>query len=871
MKYYHVIYNSSEKGIEGGRGFCFRTYTKGTPISYLTALQENDLLNYSQGEFQQLMPATLKNEPEKIKDYPTSYFFRRLAVDGKSIYVLGRTIPVGFDYNFYIKFVPGRMGNYVTDCYMFEENPGADVLQILYENPAPLSNRFIPTDPTPNEGNEEMKSLSLGQMEALPLEDKPFNADSLSTVSDNAIKALFSLIEAKKNNKVLVVKTNWKEAAGVIADLYRLLPKDIVGDFSFVSNYQEDGVPKDVQILFINEYYSYTFSDNMAVKCNPNEGWTETPEYETFGEALKKDLDNNNIKSVHDRVKWLLSDTYYKVKDKSKETNAAFYQYCIVPEEFSLAIIDKNEEFTALLAEHVKKIEKNKEPFMTLVSNKVKEISSSKDAVNVVNYLEWLKKKGFDVAIIGEQNKTHITELISASAADFSSAISITDGKLPIISQYFDKSVLEKKNSFLDDDALKSKWIELYKFFYKVEDLSGNNRKKVLERVVANGLNESDILTVLNTLYEESESSSVASLLKEEISANPDKVDVYWPLLVNYMEKHGQNKMSVDFVDVYKKHLSAKNFAPIFFYQYKINGLSESPEKALAVLKSVAETNLALKSLFESEFDSAIYNKLFLEVKDVIKNDDKRSLDFAKSIKTNVLDFFSKQITGEWSLLYNFLTSAEDVVNSKNILEYLSLAECVESETLFKGLQEQFISIALKSSDSNVTKKIVELLIKLVTNDTEDLLAIFSDKKKQSKARNFFIEILKQNKVDIKSAEKLIADKKIPVDSDDEFLIDVYEDQYKSYKRKNFIKNLLKRPFFWVAVVLLIGIFVAAVYFLFFEKKSLDTPGKAGSSDTTNIKIKESEQIDSLNSVVPLENDSADTLQRDSSKTTVFK
>lgn len=822
MNYYHVIYNSSEKGIEGGRGFCFRTYTKGTPANYLSALQENDLLNYSQGECEQLMPKTLKDDPDKIKTFPTSYFYRKLAVEGKSIYVLGRTIPVGFDYTFYLKYAAGRMGNYVTDCYLFEENPGTEVLQMLYENPAVGSNRFVPADPAPKEGNEEMKSLSLGQQEALPVESKSFKAANLSPISETAVKALFSLIEAKKNGKALVVRTEWKNAASIVADLYRMLPDDIVDDFGFVTNYQEEGVPKNTPIIFTNEYYMYSFSDNMAVKYNTADAWVETTEYTTFGDALQKDLANGDMKAVHNRVKWLLSDAYYKVKDKSKETNAAFYQYCIIPEVFSLSTLDTNEEFTTLLAEHIKKAEKNKEPFMSLVDNKVKSITTAKEAANVVDYLEMLKKKGFDVVAIGDKYKSHITETISSSASDLSTAISMTNGGLVVLSKYFNKSILEKKNSFLDDAVLNAKWPDIYKFFYKPEQLDGTNRKSVLERMVSNGLKVENILTILGEIYTEKESTEIADLLKKEISANPDKVKVYWQLLVEYMEKHGQDGASANFSDVYKKQLSNEDFAPLFFYQYKKNGLSESPEKALVVLKDVAEGNAKLKGLFETEFKNAIFDKLFFEVKEIIKDYDNRSSEFADVIKTNVLDFYSKSVTSDWQMLYGYLIGDEKAVVSKNINEYFNLAEELGSKDLFSKIQSQLLTIADKGDNATIGK-MVSLLKSVADLDVESQLAIIVEcKKKLKNAQNFFIEIIKQNNIDIKSAEILISNKKILTDSADVFLTDTYGEQYKSYKRKNFIKNLFKKPFFWVAVAVTFVLIAVALFFVLFMRPKVE-------------------------------------------------
>lgn len=823
MKYYHVIYNSSEKGIDGGRGFCFRTYTKGTPANYLTALQDNDLLNYSQGECEQLMPKTLKDDPDKIKTFPTSYFFRKLAVDGKNIYVLGRTIPVGFDYTFYIKYAAGRMGNYVTDCYIFEENPGAEVIQMLYEKPAQGSNHFIPVDPAPKEGNEEMKALSLGQQEALPEESKPFNTDKLAPISDTAIKALFSLIEAKKNKKALVIRTEWKNASSIIADMYRMLPNDIVGNYGFVTNYQEEGLPKDTPIISTNEYYMYSFSDNMAIKYNTTEAWTETAEYATFGEALRKDLDNGDMMAVHNRVKWLLSDAYYAVKDKSKETNTAFYQYCIVPEEFSLSTIDKNEEFTTLLADHIKRNEKNKEPFMSLVDNKLKSASSAKDASNVIDYVEWLNKKGFDVKSLGEHYKTHITTLMTSSASDLSTAISMTDGGLSVISKYFDKSILEKNNKFLDETVLSGKWVDLYKFFYKTEQLEGNNRKSILERMINVNLKKEDILTVLGEIYSEKESIEVADLLKEEIFSNPDKVKMYWPLLVEYMEKHGQDDACTNLVDVYKQQLANEEFAPLFFYQYKKKGLSESPEKALVILKNQAESNAKLKSLFETEFKTAVFNNLLAEIKEIVKENDIRSAEFAETIKTNVIEFYSKSVTAEWSTVYNYLHGEEKIVSQKNIDEYLNLAKEIDSKVLFEKMLLQFVYSADKC-DNTTIEKFVTIMKEVGEMNIDAQLAIVHESSKRLKnSQNFFIEILKQNQIDIKTAEKYIEDKTIDVDNADNFLTNTYGDKYKTYKRKNFIKNLLKKPFFWVAISVTVLLICAVLFYIFFMNTSSPT------------------------------------------------
>ena len=39
MKYYHIIYNSSEKPMDGGVGFGIRTATEGTPDGLIKAVK----------------------------------------------------------------------------------------------------------------------------------------------------------------------------------------------------------------------------------------------------------------------------------------------------------------------------------------------------------------------------------------------------------------------------------------------------------------------------------------------------------------------------------------------------------------------------------------------------------------------------------------------------------------------------------------------------------------------------------------------------------------------------------------------------------------------------------------------------------------
>lgn len=797
MKYFHVIYNSSEKGVEGGRGFCFRTYTEGTPTPYLNALQENELLGYQQGNCEQIMPQTLKNEPESIKAYPTSYFFRKLTVEGgKHIFVLGRTIPVGFDYTFYMKYVPGRMGNYVTDCYLFEEQPSSDVFQILYENPAQGSNRFVPQDPSPRESNEEMKALSLGSQPFLPLEEKPFVAASLAPISPLAVKILFALVEAQRLHKVLAVKSPWKEAAPLMADLYRLLPDDLIDDFGFVSNYQEEGLPKHTPIVWVNEFYDYALSKNLSVCFDTASEWTETDEYQLFGKGLERDLSAGDKEAVFNCVRWMLSGAYFSVMDKSKETNTAFYQYCVTPDAFSLNALKGNDELVAVLANYISKEEKYREPLFSLVDAKMASASNEREVALSVNFLEEMRKKQIDLSSIAEKYKPHFSQIVFSSVETFVASADKVDGGLSTWTKYLDRGVLAKKNAFLDDPRMKVYWKDLYRLFYPEDDQKGDARAKVVRRMVDCGLEPKTILEVLKDLYADNEKYASAETMKSAMGQEPDKVEAYWALLTSYLAEGELAKLSSDFMDCFSAQLSNDKFAPLFYKQLTLNGLTLPLLEALPRLKQVAEGNKRLKSLMEEGFDTEkkLFPALLSEFWKQVRENEQEAVKQAECLKDSVLGFYSDSVTKDWRTLYILLRGEEKEVTEKNCEEVTRLAGSLRAKASLERLLDRLISLTKKEQ----TSMMVDLFGELLGMNLDDMLARVASVKELKDNRNFLQKILLKNGVDVKTAVQLAADKKINVGSEseaDKFFEECYGDQYHSYKRKQVIVGFAKKLF----------------------------------------------------------------------------
>ena len=73
MKYYELLFNSSEASMTGGVGFGIRTVTSGTPSEYINAVLASKAFNdYSAGTFKMPYPKELLENPERILSFPVN-------------------------------------------------------------------------------------------------------------------------------------------------------------------------------------------------------------------------------------------------------------------------------------------------------------------------------------------------------------------------------------------------------------------------------------------------------------------------------------------------------------------------------------------------------------------------------------------------------------------------------------------------------------------------------------------------------------------------------------------------------------------------------------------------------------------------------
>ena len=355
MKGYQIIYNSSAATMAGTSGFGVRTATSGTPQEYIDAVNNSSALrSYSSGKFNiPNLSAVMAASPERIYEYPKTYYFRTLPVKGRQVYAVGRVVSTCFDHSFYVTGKASRSGNYVAHIYMFDEFPGRDVFNLLHEAPAEGASYFVPKDRTPVQSNEELSALMVGKSSPIP--DAPLRFDSTgSRICAESLDLFFSYRAAVHEGKPVMVSLPESETAEVIAGFMNLLPASVLKDTTFVTNHQSEGHCKDVRITFINEYYQYTVYPNLCTWIDFIKGNRVADDFERIWRpVLEKALAAGDSSKAAHISDWIFSSMAQDNIRSSADFNEALFNYSYAPELFTYDTVKNVEGIIPALGKYV--------------------------------------------------------------------------------------------------------------------------------------------------------------------------------------------------------------------------------------------------------------------------------------------------------------------------------------------------------------------------------------------------------------------------------------------------------------------------------------------------------------------------------------
>ena len=544
MKYYQLFYNASESSLSGGQGFGIRTTTENMPKEYLDAVLADESLQSYQGGNYSISEEDILKKPELIREAPISYYYKKLPLSsGGEVYAVGRIVNACFDFPFYHTGKMTRSGNLVNHIYLFEQKPDPSVFDLLFEQPQPGANRFLPKDWSPRLDNPEMTGLMLGKPELLPVEEKPF-ASTRTEICEKAFTLFFQFLTLRAEGRPIVVRTKAEEANDILAGFMRLLPAQMAGDVTFSTNHQRNGLSKGIQITFINEYYPYTVYTASCQYLDFIEGnLTPTALEDIYRKELETAVSSGNDTLRQSLSEWICSEIAARNVSKPRELNQSLFRYAHQPEKFSLSDLGNTPGLLEELAVFIGGNAEKAALLNSLLSKCFQEASGVTDFKKIIQLAEQCKNARIPVNDAVQTSRQVMTGKALGSVGtlhDFFFTLGentfnqyADKTQMPALRQVLEEIVpakypFEEKQAlvrYLEPDAAKRAGC------YRAEILAHPEEAGLYEKFLAWDSAETDKIDWLEDLKGSLQETAVANLLFEQLQRHPkshdEQLDLY--------------------------------------------------------------------------------------------------------------------------------------------------------------------------------------------------------------------------------------------------------------------------------------------------------------------------------------------------------
>lgn len=746
MKYTHILYNSSEKNQAGNVGFGVRSTTEGTPGVLPAAMEENEIFNFEEAG-PSLSPAALASNPEAIKLIVPTYFFRTMPLaDRRKVYVLGKKTAVGFDYTFYLTGKPGRLGNYVVDCYVFDEAPTAEEFEILLEDSAPGSNHFIPASPVPTPDNEEMKEISLGHKPHFPVEEKGFRAVSRPEITPQAIDLLFAFIRGRKEGKPVLVKSDVGTPPGLMAQLACLIPQKQIGELTFVTNHTEEGKKKGVNIAFINEYYGFEVFKKQWIWLNllEEEERIPTPEEAIYRQSVEEYLEKGDLEGVHNLVGWCLSDMYDKSRNFTAETQKQIFNYLYDFDNFDIRMMAKDLNLRQLLNDYFISEPEEKHRFdeeLQRLFQANKNLTDLWGWMDLVMGLNPIDCKG-----VIEKYKPLVTKAVFSSPSTFLEFYTRYRNHFGDVQKFIDKEAFVANQDFLSDEVLRPVWQQLYTFFLK-DRLEEENKDYLVERMIHDNLDAVSLQQVLNKerISPKEYINCLVTILAKHDDSNERKVA---SMLAEALKD--RNDIEQDFFERFPDKICDPDYTPLYEWQVRDYSLNtkERIEKLTEYLLRFKDNPAAI-SWAERNEGSKVFVRLYTALKDAMKRGkilQKEVIDICDDIRKSE---YPAANTDRFNIL-DTIARREEVNDTRKVRKIWEITAEIDDREYLKSLIPRMSeNITSNGGDTDIDNFCQFILEKELMNKTQ--LWEFSGK--TSKPELFRVSTMRHS--GMKAQEKL--------------------------------------------------------------------------------------------------------------------
>lgn len=621
MRYSHVIYNSSEKSQSGAVGFGVRCSTEGMPVEILNAMEENEIFSFTEAG-PSLTPSALVANPEAIRQIVPTYFFRSIPLPDKSrIYVLGRKIAVGFDYTFYLNGKPGRLGNYVVDSYIFPQPPTAAEFEILLEDPESGSNRFIPSSPVPTTDNLEMREISLGHKPYLPVEGRSFTSRTRIGISQQAIELLFSFILGRKEDKPVLVKTGNLSPTRLMAEVARLVPQQQIGNLTFLTNHTEEGKKRGINIVFINEYYTFEIFKKQWIMLDlENNEKCVSDEATLFRQTVENYVARGDFEAIHKLVGWCMSEMYEKGKAFNKDTQTQLYNYVYNYQAFESNIqrMAKDENLRLTLKDYFVKHPEEKRRFDNSLHKWFNKLDSLNGLWEWMNFViaVGLSDNAIDCSNVITSYKGRITSEIFSDEKSFMEFYRRFKSRFNVALKFIDSNAFPDHNEFLSSYG--SDWEDLYALFLADKR---HDHEYLVERMVNDGLDSKVMSRIVSKEFKSPEEyiSTLFKILKKRDPKTETKI-----AKMLFKSIRDRDDVKVDFFRVFADKIGDWRYTDLFMWQLSnqskaVNMRREDVINLYTSIMSFLKNDSAMLWVSQNE-GKQTFVKLYQSLKSLLKN-----------------------------------------------------------------------------------------------------------------------------------------------------------------------------------------------------------------------------------------------------------
>ncbi len=771
MKFYRAVYCASQKTIDGYNGFGFRTYTESMPRKYLTII--DDFHSVKTGSCPSLKTTPLFENRHLVLDMPKGYEFRKVIVDeGKEIYVLLRKVIVGFDWPFYESFTPKRTGNYVVDYLVFESLPTPDVFNLLYEIDDSFT--FLPKNIVPSDDNMELKQLEVGDYPLLKAETFERIKGAPKITSQWVLELLWALHEGFIQNKPTIVKVPHQDAAVMVADLYSLLPAEVIAKNTFITNYQENGLEPNVELFVINEYYPHTIYEGQCIYSDfLSSQFINTTTRTLFESELSTWLQKNEIGKLKEFVTWIFSENYKKIHEKSEECIRAAY-----------ALTTKTLQYEALTNENICNFlaeqgltDSDKQYIDSLIGIELNKLSDEDSFVSLAKQLEQIEKH-IPIQNCITKYAPQVSQWLLETAQRFVTIWNRID--YTMLSKYFDSKVFESKESLLDEKELFPYWNKMYKLFYsksKIED-----KTTIADRMFRLNLERSIIESVMTELFD---NDAQIAYYKNAILQKPSLVSDIWPLLQEKINTVISQRETL--AVYYKAFWAEKTFIPIFLFEYKKGVYTKDYSSFSQILKPlITENETFAKQIKDNYIEDGILSHF---------SDKILTSEFSEESRTEAVNFFydflkpsSQGDFESWKNIYTVLAQDENSVSPQNVKTLYSIATKINAA----DFKKKFLPIYLESLTEDEFVADATLSDILQINEKNVIDWCCDQGRKQYKAK-YIGAILQFKKVAYKDAQELLPQYGFTPEEQVEFNSAYYKKELRKEKIKNFFIKLFHK------------------------------------------------------------------------------